>query len=151
MVLSVLRLLEEGAVTYRLLCRSTNTSRTLTSLCLSHCHTYIVKLPHHYSPSPWQQLLSADTLKECDYHSLGRFFSDGYTFAFAFLGLLNARVLDFQVAVLVNIHCTEPIPKFRNKYSRKRNWAATVRISSFMCLWTIYIFLRLICLFCGRK
>jgi hypothetical protein len=48
-------------------------------------------------------------------------------------------------------HCKEPIPKIRNKYSQKRNCAATIPISTFMCLSTIYIFPRSICLFSCRK
>jgi hypothetical protein len=43
------------------------------------------------------------------------------------------------------------MPKIRNKYSQKRNRVATVLISTFMCLWAIYIFPQSICLFCCRK
>jgi hypothetical protein len=32
------------------------------------------------------------------------------------------------------VHCKEPMPKIRNKYSQKRNYAATVLISIFTCL-----------------
>ncbi len=48
-------------------------------------------------------------------------------------------------------HCKEPIPKIRNKYSQRRNCMTTVPISTFICLWAIYIFPWSICLFCCRK
>ncbi len=38
-----------------------------------------------------------------------------------------------------------------NKYSQKRNIRVSVPISTFMPLWVIYIFPRLVCLFCWRK
>ncbi len=43
--------------------------------------------------------------------------------------------------------CKEPIPKIRNKFSQKMNWAATVPISTFMCLWATYILPPSVCLF----
>ncbi len=50
-----------------------------------------------------------------------------------------------------SLHCKEQTPKIRNKYSKKRNCAATGPISTFMCLWAIYIFPQWICLFGCRK
>ncbi len=41
--------------------------------------------------------------------------------------------------------------KYRNKYSLKMNIGVSVPISTFICLWANYIFLRSACLFCCRK
>jgi hypothetical protein len=49
------------------------------------------------------------------------------------------------------LHCKDKIPKFRNKYSQKRNIGVSVPISTFMRLWVIYIFPRPVSLFCWRK
>ncbi len=51
----------------------------------------------------------------------------------------------------LQVHCKDKIPKFRNKYSQKRNIGVSVPISTFMHLWVIYIFPRSVCLFCWRK
>ncbi len=48
-------------------------------------------------------------------------------------------------------HCKDKIPKFRNKYSQKRNIGVSVPISTFRRLWAFYIFPRSVCLFCWMK
>ncbi len=60
-------------------------------------------------------------------------------------------ILRFQRCSVLCPHCKEPMPKIRNKYFQKRNCVATVPISTFICLWAIYIFPPSICLFCCRK
>ncbi len=50
-----------------------------------------------------------------------------------------------------SMHCKDKIPKFRNKYSQKRNIGVSVPISTFMRLWVIYIYPQSVFLFCWRK
>jgi hypothetical protein len=55
------------------------------------------------------------------------------------------------LCTLALLHCKDKIPKFRNKYSQKRNIRVSVSISTFMRLWAIYIFPQSVSLFCWRK
>ncbi len=63
-----------------------------------------------------------------------------------FLSFLTVHQLEITV-----LHCKNKIPKFRNKYSQKRNVGVSVPISTFMRLSVIYIFPQSVCLLCWRK
>jgi hypothetical protein len=62
------------------------------------------------------------------------------------------QIFDSELYYIGNLpHCKERIPKIRNKYSQKRNFGATARISTFMYLGAIYKFPQSICFSCCRK
>jgi hypothetical protein len=52
---------------------------------------------------------------------------------------------------LYSMHCKDTIPKIQNKYFPEKKLRVSVPISTFICLWAIYIFPQLVCLFCCRK
>ncbi len=57
----------------------------------------------------------------------------------------------FNLLAGATLQRTNAQTKFRYKYSQKRNYVATVPISTIMCLWAIYTFPRSICLFRCKK
>ncbi len=49
------------------------------------------------------------------------------------------------LSLFKSVHCKDTIPKIQNIYFQKRNCAASVPISTFICLWSVHIF------FCSRR
>ncbi len=58
----------------------------------------------------------------------------------------------FSLRCLLTVYCAPCVrlTLYRKSPTQKRNYGATVPISTFMCLWAVYIFPRSICLFCCR-
>ncbi len=53
----------------------------------------------------------------------------------------NIWMLSKYLMTTYTLHCKDTIPQIRNKYSPRRNCAASVPMSTFMCLWAIYTYI----------
>jgi hypothetical protein len=69
----------------------------------------------------------------------------------SFLEFVVMNYLARSLFLFVLLTATNQYRKFETNIPRKRTAPATVPISTFVCLWTIYKFPRSICLFCCRK